>query len=167
MDIRSVTAFLIPSLLMASTALAQFDESAFRQALKVKKNVYLSEGSFSGGDRLSSDFKVLNVRVAANPGGYDRMVIDFSKLSRPPFFMVENDPNAHRVVVTLYGKVKLDFSTQTAIQAARKTKTIKNIDFLPIVEADRWMFVVNTQSPVKTEAFELTDPARIIIDLKP
>ncbi|NDF15826.1 hypothetical protein EB061_10975 [bacterium] len=81
--------------------------------------------------------------------------------------MVQNDSNADRIIATVYGKVKLDFSSQSAIQAARKTKTIKSLDFLPLLEEDRWMFSARTQGPVKMEVFELSDPARIIIDLKP
>jgi hypothetical protein len=158
-----LTALFLPTL----SAFAQFDEASFRQALKVKKGIYLKEGSFTGGDRLSSDVTISNVRVAANPEGYDRLVIDFSKLERPPFFLVQNDPQAHRVVATIYGKVKADFSTQSAIQAAKKTKSIKKLEFLPVVEPDRWQFSAEVQGSVKTEVFELTGPARIIIDLKP
>jgi len=162
-----ILSVLIALSLFALPAFAQFDEASFRQALKVKKGVYLKEGSFSGGDRLSSNATITNVRVAANPEGYDRIVVDFSKLERPPFFLVQNDPHAHRVVTTLYGKVKAEFSTQSAIQAAKKTKSIKKIEFLPVVETDRMVFSVEVQGSVKTEVFELTGPARIIIDLKP
>ena len=146
---------------------AQFDESGFRQALKVKKNLYLGEGGITGGDRMSSNFKVTSVRVAANPGGFDRLVVDFPELKRPPFFLVESDPALKRVAVTVYGKPKLDFSSQSAIQSAKKTRTISKIDFIPLVDEDRWTFTAETQKPVKTEVFELSEPARIIIDLKP
>jgi hypothetical protein len=155
------------ALLFSVPARAQFDESGFRQALKLKKGAYLSNGSVSGGDRQSSDFQVVSVRAASNPEGYDRLVIDLGKVKRPPFFLIQNDGNADRILVTLYGKVKLDFSSQSAIQAARKTKTIKKLEFLPLLEEDRWVFSAHTQGPVKMEVFELTDPARIIIDLKP
>jgi len=158
---------MILAQLLAPEARAQFDEGAFKQALKLKKNVYLSQGAISGGDRTQSDFKVVSVRIAANPAGYDRVVIDLADSKRPPFFMVQMDPQTHRAVVTLYGKAKLDFSTQSAIQAARKTKTLSKIDFIPLVEADRWMFSLETQPGVKAEVFELSDPSRIIIDLKP
>lgn len=158
---------LLALFLVTRAAHAQFDEGAFRQALKLKKNLYLSEGSVSGGDRAQSDFKVVSVRIAANPAGYDRVVIDLADSKRPPFFMVQNDPVSNRVLVTLYGKAKLDFSSQTAIQSARKTKTIKKMEFIPLVESDRWMFSMECQTGVKSEVFELTDPSRIIIDLKP
>ena len=154
-------------------AFAQFDEAGFRQALKVKKDIYISEGAYSGGDRASSDFRVTQVRMAPNPAGYDRVVIDLSgneggqksNLSHPPFYLVEvNSPK--KINITLYGKPKLDFSTQSVIQAAKKTKTISRVEFIPLVNADQWTWGIDTQVPVKVEVFELTDPARIIIDLK-
>jgi hypothetical protein len=162
-------------MLLAFTAIsahAQFDDSAFKQALHVKKDVYITEGGVSGGDRNSSDFRVNQVRVAANPAGYDRVVIEMkgndggekSALSRPPFYIV--DVKKKKIDITVFGKPKLEFSTQSVIQAAKKTKTIARVDFIPIVSADRWTWSIETQVPVKTEVFELTDPARIIIDLK-
>lgn len=174
MKAKLITLTLFSSLIFQA-AHAQFDETAFKQALKVKKNVYLSEGTFSGGDRMSSDFRITNVRVAANPAGYDRLVVDLlgnegamkTSLSRPPFYMVENDPGNKRVLVTVFGRAKLDFSSQASIQSAKKTKHVSKLEFLPIVDADRWIFTIHTQTPVKAEVFELTEPARIIIDLKP
>lgn len=155
-------------LLSFQNANAQFDENGFKQALKVKKNAYLAEGSFSGGDGANTDFHVSQVRVAANPAGYDRLVIELKpEAGRPPFYMVENDPSNKRVQVTLYGKAKLDFSSQTAIQQAKKTKHISRLEFLPLLGSDRFTFVIKTQVAVKTEVFELSTPSRIIIDLKP
>ena len=156
-------------------ARAQFDDAGFKQALKLKKNAYTGEGSISGGDRATSDFRVSQIRVAANPAGYDRIVLEIegneggekSLVSTPPFYLVENDPSNKLVIVTLYGKSKLDFSRQTATQQARKTKYISKLDFLAVVDEDRWTWTIHTQVPVKTEVFELSNPARIIIDLKP
>ncbi len=153
---------------------AQFDDLKFKQALKLKKDFYLSEGAFTGGDRTSSDFTVSNVRVASNPAGFDRVVIDLSgnqlgeksPLSRPPFYLVEVDPSDKRVMVTLYGKPKLDFSTMSSIQSAKKTKLISNLEFTPIANKDRWTWAIHTRHVAKAEVFELTSPARIIIDLK-
>jgi hypothetical protein len=170
----SKTFVLALALAFGLNAFAQFDESGFKQALKVKKNFYLSEGSFTGGDRAQSDFRIDNVRVAANPAGYDRVVVDFagnalgekSKLARPPYYMVDVDQLNKRVSVTVYGKPKLDFSTQQTLQSVKKAKVISKIDFLPIVNPDRWTFTIEGHGVLKAEAFELSDPARLIIDLK-
>jgi hypothetical protein len=160
--------------LISMPAHAQFDEASFRSSLKVKREVYLKEGSFTGGDRNSSDFRVKEIRLAANPAGYDRVVIDFagnsvsgkSELARPPFYIVELNPENKRVQVTLFGKPKLDFSSQSSIQAARKTKLVSKLEFIPIVNSDRWTWSIETKAPVKAEVFELSNPARVIIDLK-
>jgi hypothetical protein len=153
---------------------AQFDDLKFKQALKLKKDFYITDGSITGGDRLSSDFSITNVRIANNPAGYDRIVIDLSgnqlgkkiKLDRPPFYMIQNDSENKRVLVTLYGKPKLDFSTQSSIQSAKKAKHISDIEFIPLTEQDRWTWAIHTKTSAKAEVFELTEPARIIIDLK-
>ena len=154
-------------LTLLPSAKAQFDESAFRHALKVKKELYIKDGTISGGDRNESDFKVSEVRIAANPSGYDRVVIDFGKNSNlPPYFMVETNSTLKKVTITAFGKAQLDFSSQSAIQAAKKTKSIAKLNFIPLVNADRWTWSIETQDPVKAEVFELSHPARIIIDLK-
>ena len=88
-----------------------FDAEGFRQALKVKKDVYITEGAFTGGDRLSSDFHITNIRMAPNPAGYDRIVIDLtgndqgekSELARPPFYLVSVNRVTKEINVTLYG----------------------------------------------------------------
>ena len=165
---------LLISFSITTTARAQFDDLKFKQALKVKKDFYLSEGAFTGGDRTSGDFSVSNVRVAANPAGYDRVVIDLSgnhlgeksTLTRPPFYLVEVDPADKRVLVTLYGKPKLDFSTMNSIQSAKKAKVIRELEFTPLANQDRWTWVIHTHQTPRAEVFELTQPARIIIDLK-
>lgn len=153
---------------------AQFDDLKFKQALKLKKDYYLTEGVFTGGDQSSQDFTITNVRVAANPAGYDRVVIDLSgnelgektPLKRPPFYWVEINPTSKKVIITLFGKPKLDFSTLSSIQAAKKTRFIDQIEFTPLANQDRWTWALHTHKAARVEAFELTDPARIIIDLK-
>lgn len=165
---------LLLSTFTLTTAFAQFDDLNFKQALKLKKDFYLTEGAFTGGDRLSSNFTISNLRIANNPAGYDRLVIDLSgshhgensTLDRPPFYLVEMDQTNKRIMVTLYGKPKLEFSTSQAIQSAKKSKNIEMVEFAPIVNPDRWTWAIHTRQQAKAEVFELTNPARIIIDLK-
>jgi hypothetical protein len=165
---------LLLSFAVTHSAHAQFDDLKFKQALKVKKDFYMSDGAFTGGDRTSSDFTVSNVRVAANPAGYDRVVIDLignnqgekSALARPPFYLVEVDSAGKRILITLYGLPKLAFSTMSSIQSAKKAKIISDFEFTPLANKDRWTWAIHTRQVAKAEVFELTSPARIIIDLK-
>jgi hypothetical protein len=154
--------------LVVHPAFAQFDGAGFKQALKLKKNAYTGEGSITGGDRSTENYHVSQIRVAANPAGYDRVVVEISpSLAQAPFYLVENDPTNKHILVTLYGKPKLDFSRQTTTQQARKSKFLSKFEFLPIVDDDRWSYIIHTHVPVKVEVFELSNPARIIIDAKP
>ncbi len=165
---------LLLGVLFSPFSHAQFDDLNFKQALKLKKDFYLEDGSVTGGDRMSSDFSISNIRIANNPAGFDRVVVDLSgnqlgekkPLERPPFYLVEMDPTNKRVLVTLYGKPKLDFSTSQTIQSAKKSKSISMVEFTPLVNADRWSWAIHTRNQAKAEIFELTNPARIIIDLK-
>ena len=172
--IQSFLILFLPVLFLAQSSHAQFDDLKFKQALKLKKDFYVSDVSITGGDRTSSDFSISNVRIANNPAGFDRVVIDLagnqngkkSKLDRPPFYLIQVDSEHKRLLVTLYGKPKLDFSTQSAIQSAKKAKHISEIEFAPLTEQDRWTWAIHTKAVSKAEVFELTEPARIIIDLK-
>ncbi len=145
-----------------------------RESLHSKKGVYLTEGAFSGGDRTVQDYRISNVRIGANPEGFDRVVIDVvgnlqgekSIIARPPLFHVENTGKSKRTVITLFGKPKMEFSTSSAFAQAKKTASIQGIEFLPLIEDDRWTFSLLTKENTKVEAFELTQPARIIIDIK-
>ena len=166
--------FGILFLAISSPAFAQFKSENFRQALKLKKEFYLKDGTFTGGDRNSADFRVKDIRIAQSPAGYDRVVLELSgnakgekiSLSRPPFYLIELNSTARLITITLYGKPKLEFSIPNALQATRKSKTITKVNFIPLVNEDRWIWTIETQVPVKTEVFELSDPARIILDLK-
>jgi hypothetical protein len=157
-----------------SSALAQVDTENFHQALKLKKNFYLKTGVVSGGDSTSSDFVVKQIRSAKNPEGYDRLVIELSgneaggtsTLKRPPYYQVQVDSATQSIHATLYGKPKLDFSAQSTVAQAKKTTTIEKINLMPMVDADRWTWTIKTRAGTKAEVFELTDPARIIVDLK-
>ncbi|MBS1959595.1 MAG: hypothetical protein JST80_09005 [Bdellovibrionales bacterium] len=176
MNLKIKTSLFLIALGLALTlqARAQFDDSGFKQALKVKKGAYISDGSFTGGDRAHSDFRVQNIRIASNPAGYDRVVVDFagndlgekSRLARPPYYMVDIDHLNKRVNITVYGKPKLDFSTQATLQSAKKTKVLAKVDFIPMVNNDRWTFTLEGKSALKAEVFDLSEPARLIIDLK-
>lgn len=155
-------------------ARAQFDDSSFRSSLKLKKGVYLGDGAFTGGDRSHTNFRIQNIRIASNPAGYDRVVFDFagnhkgeaSELARPPYYLVDVDGLNKRVLVTLYGRPQLDFSMLTTTQAAKKSKTLTGVQFLPVVHSDRWIMVIDSKKAVQVEAFDLSQPARLILDFK-
>jgi len=106
---------------------------------------------------------------------FDRMVLDFkgnmltddTALKFPPYYQVEIDSSKRSLIVTLYGKSKLGFNTDSVKRMLGKLESIERIDFLPQADDDRWTFFVALKSKASAEVFELSEPARLIIDVKP
>jgi hypothetical protein len=164
------------TILICLTAFADipWDDSDVRQALMTKKNVLLGAGSFTGGDGALEDFRVTGLRAGRSPEGYDRFVIDLignekgsaSPLNRAPRFHVENIPATKKVVITLFGRPKLETSIASGQSSIRKTKFIQDMQAYPVLDDGTWTLALKTTEPVRTEVFELSQPSRIIIDLK-
>ena len=165
---------VLPVSLISILAFGQVDIAGFHQALKVKKELYREEATYTGGDRTTSDFRIQAIRISPQKPNFDRVVLDFAgnqngeavAVARPPYYQVEINSAKQLLWVTVYGKPKLAFNTEQTKRSAGKTKSIATIDLLPVVDQDRWTFSVPLKSGIKAEVFELTEPARLIIDLK-
>ncbi len=171
-----VSYLLISNAIFKSTAHANvpWDDSDVRQALMAKKNVLLGAGAFTGGDGTLKDFRVTAMRAGTSPEGYDRFVIDLignekgvaSPLNRAPRFHVENIPATKQVVISLFGKPKVEASLANAQASVRKTKFVEALQVYPVLDDGTFALTLKTSEAVRTEVFELSKPSRIIIDLK-
>ncbi|MBI3534720.1 MAG: hypothetical protein HY072_04460 [Deltaproteobacteria bacterium] len=139
-----------------------------------KSEVYVHEGLFVGGDRAVQDVVVKDIRCAMN-AGFERLVLDLEKntqddnkqLERPPYFQVSMLPLKKQLVFTLWGKPKLAFSAPKVIAAFKKSKWVNNLELYPYLEENKWTFVVNLKTGKKLiEVFELSNPMRIIVDIR-
>jgi hypothetical protein len=140
-----------------------------------KKNLsYIRDGLFVGGDKAIDEVVVKDIRRAANPGGFERVVIDLegskngepAAIPRPPYYQVSVTPDEKRLVFTLWGKPKLGFDSNRVVAAFRKSSVIENVVLLPKVEDNTWTFVFELKGDSPVEVFELADPVRVIIDIK-
>lgn len=138
-----------------------------------KTKVYVLDGVIVGGDWAIDSFKVSGIRRAANPG-YERIVVDLEgsragepvALERPPYYHVAVSHGAKRVVVTILGRNQLTLAPDKVAAAFKKSKLISSVDLMPMMEKDRWSFVMNLRAPGSVEVFELALPTRIILDVK-
>lgn len=143
------------------------------QAEGKKTNVYIKDGVFVGGDRAINQVTVKEIRRSVNPA-YERLVIDLegsrsgepAALNRAPSFHVAVNPDEKRVIVTITGKSKLAFDSKKIVSTFKHSRLIRSIELYPQVEEDSWMFTLNLKTGRPVEVFELTDSARIIIDLR-
>lgn len=145
--------------------------TSLRTALKLKKNLYRSEGATVGGVPTVNQFTVNNLRVGTHGQDYDRVVVETQFPSQgaqqqAPSFHVEVNSNTHTTVVTLYGHAQLAFNTKLVQNQIKKTKWIQKIQLMPVVDQDRWIFSIDTTPGTEVEVFELSQPGRIILDFK-
>ena len=144
-----------------------------RVADSKKTQSYLKDGLVTGGDRAIDDVMIREIRRAANPG-FERLVIDLegtqhgepAAVARAPYYQVAVNPDEKRLVFTLWGNPKLGFDPKKVLGAFKRSPVVDTIQLLPKLEDKTWTFVVNLKSGRPVEVFELTDPARIIVDIK-
>ena len=138
-----------------------------------KNKAYIKDGVFIGGDRAIDDVVVKDIRRAANLG-FDRMVIDLegnkngepAAISRPPYYQISVSPEEKRLTFTVWGRPKLHFNAKKVLAAFKKSPIIQKIELLPRLEDNSWTFTVNLKSGTPVEVFELSDPIRIIVDIR-
>lgn len=138
-----------------------------------KTQHYVRDGLITGGDKAIDEFVVKDIRRAVNPG-YERVVIDLGgsrgedsvAVERPPYFQVAVTPDEKRLVLTVFGKPRLDFDSRKVSELFRKSPVVERLMLLPSLEESSWTFAVEMKSGKPVEVFELSNPVRLIVDIK-
>lgn len=138
-----------------------------------KTNVYVRDGLYVGGDRSIKDVVVLGVRLGKKQG-YERVVLDLegttngepSALPRPPYYQLEVSPTMKRLVMTVWGDPKLEFDARAVFRNFKKSKAVDQVRLYPQLDSDRWTFALNLKEGYSAEVFELSNPVRVIVDIK-
>lgn len=134
-----------------------------------KTKSYIRDGLFVSGDSLINDVNLKEIRFAKN-NEYERIVLDFPGAgARAPYLQVDVSPEMRRLVVTVFGKIKLGFDPTLFVRSFQKSALIQSVKLYPQIEIDRWVFALQLKEGKKpqVEVFELSQPSRTIIDLKP
>ncbi|MEN9723303.1 MAG: hypothetical protein RJB38_1289 [Pseudomonadota bacterium] len=161
-------------LTVPAMAWASLEPSRFFQADGKKNERYLSDGVVVGGDPVVRSVRVKEIRRAANPK-FERIVIDLeasradgevTALARAPHYQVAINPEEKRVIYTIWGSPQLDFDAAKVVSSMKKSPLIQGVELLPVVHQDQWTFVLHLRSGAPIEVFDLTEPARIITDIR-
>jgi hypothetical protein len=174
----------IPIDIVITIAIGFFIFSSFSQAdLKPetvhrvenkKTKVYIQDGLFVGGDRAIDQIIVKDIRRAPNVG-FERLVIDLDEnnanesihVKRPPYFQVAISPDEKRLVFTLWGHPQFAFNSRKVLAAFKRSQVVERITLFPRLEDEMWSFVLELKNGKKAvEVFELSNPVRIIVDIK-
>lgn len=147
-------------------------EKVFLADDKKTKN-YIKDGLITGGDQTTHDFTIKDIRHAKN-SDYERLVIDIdtghpaetTPIAHAPYYQVAITPDEKRLVVTLYGKPKLSFNAKKVAEAFKRSAKVQKINLLPLLDDESWTFSFDMKSGHPVEVFELSNPIRIILDIK-
>jgi hypothetical protein len=160
-------------LMIAPSAFAELKPDHVHVARERKTGAYVQDGLITGGDQAINDVVVKDIRRAVNPG-FERMVIDLqgtqngedAAIARPPYYQVSVNPDENRLVVTIWGKPRLELNSKKIVSEMKKSAAIQSIELLPPMDGDSWTFAVNLKAKHPVEVFELTHPIRLILDIK-
>lgn len=172
MNIRS--AFVWVTLFGSVNAMAALEPQKVYLAETRKSHVYVQDALISGGDRAIDSVTVKSIRRARNRG-YERVVLDLegtrsgepAAIPRAPYFQVASEPQHNRVVVTIWGDPQLRFDAPKVKRLFSRSALVRDVDLLPKLEKESWTFSLNLKQDASIEVFELKNPVRVILDLKP
>ncbi|MBI2606943.1 MAG: hypothetical protein HYW49_12790 [Deltaproteobacteria bacterium] len=137
-----------------------------------KSGAYRSEGFFAGGSKEVTSVRLKDVRRADSQEGFERVVFDLEDHGeRVPYFQVQAANGEGRVVVSIWADTQYDFDAAKVAKAFSKSRRVRKFRALPRLEDGLSIFELSLSGTEKNtekklEAFYLTDPSRIIVDLQ-
>lgn len=160
-------------LLVSTFASAELRPEKVFVAENRKSQTYIKDGLIVGGDQSIKDVVIRDIRRAKNPL-FERIVVDIegnlagepAAISRPPFYQVAVNPEEKRMIFSVFGKTKVALNANKVQGAFKKSAWIQGIQLYPQVDQDSWTFALEMKSGQAVEVFELSDPVRIIIDIR-
>ncbi len=149
-----------------------FSPSSVLNAEQVKRNIYISDSTISGGDPLANPVNLAGVRWAKNPAGYERIVVDLAgegpgwETKTPPYFQVGHDSQNSSINLSIRGVASRAVSSKLMEKAVAKSALVAQAYLAPEVEGDLAAMEFRTRAPVDVESFYLVNPPRIVIDVR-
>jgi AMIN domain len=169
---KSKTLALLALGLTVPSAAFALSKADVISAEAVKRNVYVSDSVISGGDALADPMNLTAVRWAKNPAGYERIVVDLTGESSgwqkktPPYFQVGHDSRTSSVNLSIRGIARREVNASNLSKSLTKSALIAKAYIAPGMEGDLASIEFQTRAPVDVESFYLTNPPRIVIDVR-
>ena len=158
--LKNISLFALITLLLSTSVAAQnLLQERIRRISDRKRSIYLDTGIFhNGGPKLNSKLKA--VRHSFSPKrGYERVVFDFETNELPRVYgYISREEN----------KLYLDlFETDvpSSLSSFGDSKFVKELLFFPI-QKDTLSVEVLFKSKVTIDVFYLSNPGRLVIDIK-
>lgn len=166
-----IRGLIITLLTLPLSAQAAFGPGDVVAATKAKRNAYVTNSVFWGGDALANPMSLVNVRWAPNQG-YERLVIDLGgegsgwEAKLPPYFQVGVSSLNNSISVSIKGVTERKVSEDALMRALQKSSLIQSAYLAPPLEGDLAALEFSVRKPVDVESFYLVSPPRIVIDVR-
>lgn len=163
---------LLSLALASSSASAAIQLSQRHDAANAKTGKYINEGFFAGGQKSVTSARLKDIRVGGS--GYERVVLDLEgsaeDKSAVPYFQVQAAPKEGHVIISIWSDIAYDYNGKQIQKAFAKSKFVKRVNVIPRLEEGLTMIELvlqpnKTDKNFKYEAFYLTKPARLIVDM--
>lgn len=125
-----------------------------------KKSVYLDQGIFHWQNSTEQTYHLKNVRNSYVPSlGYERIVFDFDE---------NQAPSIYGMLATPQKKIYIDFFNTVLSAQLNKLKNAKFVSKVDVFTLDKKALSVELSLKEKAsfDVFILTNPARLVIDIK-
>jgi hypothetical protein len=151
--------------------------SPFKRTLSVKKNGYIQDGVFTGG-QAGLGVSVLDVRrVYAKKVGVERVIIELGDkdgkvgpANQFGYFQASIDSKQNRIVLDL-AQLRMTEVTEQKLQAVfKKSPYVKSTEFTVDPEDKAGSLVLNLNRPMRLETYRMISKgkaARVILDMAP
>jgi hypothetical protein len=157
---------LLPLLFLGTLGAVSFDH---KEAGLKKTGHYIVNGYFNGGSKEVTSARLKDVRRGPQGAGVERVVFDLESAGAVPHFQVNVNPDEGRILISIWADVAYEHDEETIRRAFGRSAHVKSVNILPRVEdgVATVELVLNSHSKrvTKVEAFALTHPSRIILDL--
>lgn len=136
-----------------------------------KKNHYIDEGTIVGGDKTVTSTQIIDLRHSPPQGanGYERVVLELKSEGAPagvPHYELVASPDKSRMILSVWGSVSYNFKKEKCDSIFKKSHYIRKMNPIPIVEDDLATLEFVMKEKTKVEAFNLSNPPRIVLDFK-
>jgi len=149
----------------------------YKRTLTVKKNEYIQDGVFTGG-QAGSGVTLLGVRRVHSPKAkLERIILDLgnkegkvAKGEQLGYFQASVDSQRNRIVLDL-AQLRLSQVTETKLKEMfRKSPYVRSVELTMDPEDSAGSLVLNLRQPMRLEVFRLVPPgkaARVVMDITP
>jgi hypothetical protein len=162
--------------LLALAGPSVFAASTYKKSLDVKRNEYLRDGVFIGGQAGTGASLLGLRRTYSGKLQTERVIVDLGDKDANPsgtqvgYFQVSMDAKNQRVILDLAQLMISKVNERQIQETFQKSPYVKSTELTLDPEDHAATLVLNLKGPMKLEVFQIRKakkPGRVVMDLKP